>query len=91
LELKKGNHKPGQDAVQELVDLAGGQAFFTGNAGNLDGICAKISESLRNEYVIGYAPTNAARNGQWRKLRLKVNELSHATVHARSGYYAPMQ
>jgi Ca-activated chloride channel family protein len=91
IDARKGSHKPGQDALQELVDLVGGQSFFTADARNLDGICAKISESLRNEYVIGYAPTNAARNGQWRKLRLKVNELSHATVHARSGYYAPMQ
>jgi Ca-activated chloride channel family protein len=91
IDPRKGNHVPGQDVLQELVDLAGGQAFFTRDVRELDGICEKISDNLRNEYVIGYAPTNASKDGKWRKLHLKVNEVSHVSVHARSGYYAPVQ
>jgi Ca-activated chloride channel family protein len=90
IDARKGSHVPGQDVLQELVDLAGGQAFFTRDVRKLDDICAKISESLRNEYVIGYVPSNPAKDGKWRKLHLKVTD-AHVSVHARSGYYAPVQ
>jgi Ca-activated chloride channel family protein len=78
--------------LQELVNLTGGEVFFAGNVQRLDEICANISETLRNEYVIGYAPTNTNKDGKWRGLKLKVNATtSHISVHARSGYYAPTQ
>lgn len=90
IDARKGNRVPGQDVLEELVGLAGGQAFFTRDVRELDGICQKISDNLRNEYVIGYAPTNTIKDGRWRKLHLKVNDTSHVSVHARSGYYAPV-
>ena len=91
IDARKGNRVPGQDILEELVDLAGGQVFFTRDVRELDGICEKISDSLRNEYIVGYTPTNTIKDGKWRKLHLKVNEVSHVSVHARSGYYAPVQ
>src|SRR5262249_24216732 len=88
--MTKG-HKPGNVILQELVDLTGGQAFFTTDVQKLDDICDRISESLKTEYVIGYESTNTAKDGKWRKLHVKVEPASHASVHARSGYYARMQ
>ena len=85
-------HKSGSAVLQELVNLTGGEVFFAGNVQKLDEICANISETLRNEYVIGYAPTNTNKDGKWRGLKLKVNATtSRISVHARSGYYAPTQ
>ena len=48
---------------------------------------------LKNQYVIGYHSTNAAKDGKWRKLRLKINPpkgIQHLNVRSKSGYYAPM-
>jgi Ca-activated chloride channel homolog len=87
--MTKG-HIPGPKILQDLVDLTGGQAFFTTHTESLEGICSKISASLRNEYVIGYSSTNLSKDGKWRKLRLRVSSVPHASVHARSGYYASM-
>jgi Ca-activated chloride channel family protein len=78
----------GRAVLQELVDLTGGEVFFTTNARKLDDICLKISDSLRNEYLIGYASSNTTKDGKWRRLHLKVNDVPRASVHARSGYYA---
>ena len=75
----------GQETLQQLADLTGGQAFFIKDLRNMDEICDRISENLRNESVIGYAPTDLIKDGKWRKVHLKVNEISHASVHARSG------
>jgi Ca-activated chloride channel family protein len=91
IDARKGTHRPGQDVLQEMVDLTGGQMFFTRNTQELNAICTRISESLRSEYIIGYTSTNAVKDGRWRKLHLKVNEVSHVTVRARSGYYASVQ
>jgi Ca-activated chloride channel family protein len=88
IDARKGSHYSGQDVLQELVDFTGGQVFFTRDVRKLDDICEKISENLRNEYVIGYVPTNTAKSGKWRKVQLKLRDVSHASVHARSGYYA---
>ncbi|HLH29806.1 MAG TPA: VWA domain-containing protein [Terriglobia bacterium] len=88
--MTKG-HIPGNKILQQLVDLTGGQVFFTTDVQKLDEICERISESLKTEYVIGYASTNTAKDGKWRKLHVKVEPVSHASVHARSGYYAQMQ
>jgi len=83
--------KSGRAILQELVDLTGGEVFFTTDVQKLDDICSKISESLRSEYVIGYASTNTAKDGKWRRLHLKVNAISPVSIHVRSGYYAPVQ
>ena len=85
----KGN-KSGRAVLQELVELTGGEVFFTTDVRKLDDICSKISDSLRNEYLLGYASTNTTKDGKWRRLHLKVNNMSRIRVHARSGYYAPM-
>jgi Ca-activated chloride channel family protein len=88
--MTKG-HKTGNEVLQELVDLTGGEAFFTSDTRRLSEICDRIAESLKAEYVIGYASTNTANDGKWRKLQVKLEQVSHANVHARSGYYARIQ
>lgn len=86
----KGN-KSGRAVLEELVNLTGGQVFFTTDIRKLEGIACMIAEDLRNQYVLGYVPANPARNGKWRKLRLKVDPFSQVSVRARSGYYAPLE
>jgi Ca-activated chloride channel family protein len=88
--MAKG-HKTGNEVLQELVDLTGGEAFFTSDTSRLGDICARISARLKAEYVIGYASTNTANDGKWRKLHVKLDRVSHANVRARSGYYARVQ
>jgi Ca-activated chloride channel family protein len=88
--MTKG-HKTGNEVLQELVDLTGGEAFFTSDTRKLGDICSRISESLKTEYVIGYASTNTANDGKWRKVQVKLERVAHANVRARSGYYARIQ
>ena len=86
------NTRPtGQELLQQLVDLTGGQAFFTADVRKLDDICARISENLRSGYVIGYRPTNRTRDGKWRKVHVKVSATSRLSIHAKSGYFGPSE
>jgi Ca-activated chloride channel family protein len=57
-------------------------------------ICKKISAELKNQYVIGYRSTNTAKDGAWRKIRVKVSnqkgkDIASLNVRAKTGYYAP--
>ena len=83
----------GRAMIEELAELTGGTAFFPDSVYELEDICMKIAIELKNQYVIGYKSTNEAKDGKWRKLRMKINPpkgLPHLNVRAKSGYYAPL-
>ena len=84
----------GPTLLNEVSESTGGRMFRVMDMQDLSDIAQRISEELRNQYVIGFTPTDRRRDGQWRKLRVKLMEppgLPPLTVHSREGYYAPTQ
>lgn len=84
----------GPELLQTICDESGGRMFQVDDIDELSDIAEKISTELRNQYVIGYRPSDLNRDGKWRKLKVKVNPppgLPPLTVYARTGYYAPLQ
>jgi Ca-activated chloride channel homolog len=84
----------GPELLEELSDDSGGRLFRVDDVDEMSDVAEKISMELRNQYVIGYRPTDLARDGKWRKVRVKINPppgLPPLTVYARTGYYAPLQ
>src|SRR5439155_3079871 len=61
-----GAGRTGRAMIEELSDLTGGRAFFPDSVYELEDICTKIAVELKNQYVIGYHSTNAAKDGKWR-------------------------
>jgi Ca-activated chloride channel family protein len=77
--------------LNDLANVTGGRAFFPTSVYQLEDICTKIGLDLRNQYVLGYKSTNTAKDGKWRKLKVKVNRpqgMPRMGVRAKSGYYA---
>jgi Ca-activated chloride channel family protein len=84
----------GPGLLAELAHVSGGRIFSVEDADELPDIMEKISIELRNQYVIGYRPSNMVRDGKWRRIRVKLNPprgLPPLQVYARTGYYAPTQ
>jgi Ca-activated chloride channel family protein len=84
----------GPTLLTEIAEMTGGRQFPVENLNDLPDITRKISRELRNLYVIGYAPTNAKRDGKWRKIRVKMlppKGLPPLHLFSKSGYYAPVQ
>jgi Ca-activated chloride channel family protein len=84
----------GPSLLAELAEVSGGRMFSVEDANELPDIAEKISIELRNQYVIGYKPSNLVRDGRWRRIRVKLNPprgLPPLQVYARTGYYAPTQ
>lgn len=79
--------------LNELCEETGGRMFRVDDVSEMSDIAEKISNELRNQYVIGYTPKELRRDGKWRKVKVKLNPpqgLPPLTVHARTGYYAPL-
>jgi Ca-activated chloride channel family protein len=59
----------------------------------LTSIGESISRDLRTEYVLGYSPTNPARDGKYRQIKLELTAPEQPKLRAdyRRGYYAPSQ
>jgi Ca-activated chloride channel family protein len=76
----------------ELTELTGGRTFSVANLNELPDIASKISMELRNQYVLGYKPSNHDRDGKWRKVQIKLRPpkgLPPLNVYTKTGYYAP--
>ena len=80
--------------LSDICDMTGGRMFRVLDIGDLGDIATRISAELRNEYVIGYTPTDMKKDGNWRKLKIRLVPppgLPPLTVHNRQGYYAPTE
>ena len=53
-------------------------------------ICTRIARDIRNQYTIGYVPTNPTRNGGYRTVRVLAHAPGHGKliVRTRTGYIA---
>ena len=84
----------GPGLLTEISEQTGGRAFAVDNLNELPDVAAKIGIELRNQYLIGYTPTNAERNGKYRKVQVKLIQprgLPPLKAFWRLGYYAPTQ
>jgi Ca-activated chloride channel family protein len=84
----------GPGLLTDITEVTGGRMFTISNPNELADIATKIGIELRNQYVLGYRPTNKTRDGHWRKIKVRLippKGLPHLNVFAKTGYYAPAQ
>jgi VWFA-related protein len=80
----------GDREMRKLTEETGGRVIDAGNhPEKLRDAFAQVANELRNQYSIGYTPTNQAKDGSFRKLEIRVPKMKDAKIQARKGYYAP--
>ena len=80
----------GPSLLTEVTELTGGRAFTVENVNELPDIATKIGAELRNQYILGYHPSNKSHDARWRKIKLRAPKgLPPLSVYAKTGYYAP--
>ena len=82
----------GPSLLTEITTMTGGRVFAVENPSELPDIATKIGIELRNQYVLGYRPSNKAHDGRWRKIKIKLRPprgLPPLSVYSKTGYYAP--
>jgi Ca-activated chloride channel family protein len=76
----------------EIAEATGGHHFTLDRPQDLADVTTKIGYLLRNQYVLGYRPSNPVHDGRWHKIKVKLQPPKGAprlTVYAKTGYYAP--
>jgi VWFA-related protein len=78
------------DAVagSEVVSNDSG-GFTVRNTNDLNKGIQRIADETRVYYLMGYVPTNAARDGKFRKIQVKLANGKGRDIRARKGYFAP--
>lgn len=88
----------GQDAEDSLIRIAeagGGRAYFPQNVDQAKVAMERVANDLREQYTIGYFPSNDSQNGAWRSIRVEVvppvgmHPSIVLTANYRRGYYGP--
>ena len=73
--------------LRQLAQETGGRAFFPNEVDELPKIYQDISDELSSQYSVGYISANPLRNGQWRRIVVRVDRES-IEARAKQGYYA---
>lgn len=74
-----------QDTLVSLASDTGGKAFLDTN--DFGGVYTKVIADTSAYYLIGYSSTNTARDGRFRRIRVRINKPGLKVEH-RNGYYA---
>jgi Ca-activated chloride channel homolog len=82
--------KRAKRALEIITQRTGGAAFFPKNLDEVDAISRSIAHDIRNQYTIGYKPTNPRTSGGFRQIRVDARAKGHnkLIVRTKSGYYA---
>jgi Ca-activated chloride channel homolog len=82
--------KRARRALEIIAQRTGGVAFFPGTLDEVDEISRQVAHDIRNQYTIGYKPTNPKATGGFRTIRVEAKAPGHKKlmVRTKSGYYA---
>lgn len=73
------------DLLAKVVEESGGTSTFVASLDELDDAYAGVLQELREQYVLGYYPTDLRNDGRRRLVRVKVDRFG-MDVRAREGY-----
>jgi Ca-activated chloride channel family protein len=85
-----GSNYSDQQVLRTMTQESGGRLFPTNGMPVAD-FADKIITDLRNRYVLGYSPTNPAKDGRYHRLEVKLQPpkgLPKLSAHWKTGYYA---
>ncbi len=85
--------KRAKRALEIIAQRTGGLAFFPKTLDEVDEISRQVAHDIRNQYTIGYKPTNPRSSGGFRQIRVEAKVKGHSklVVRTKSGYYAGTQ
>jgi VWFA-related protein len=78
--------------LKDIADATGGKAYFPRSLDEVEPICVSIARDIRNQYTIGYYPTNAKKDGTFRRVQIELtdhHDNRRYIVRTKPGYYAP--
>jgi Ca-activated chloride channel homolog len=84
----------GPELLGSLAQQSGGRLFTVQDPNELPAVAAKIGMALRNEYLLGFAPTTEKKDGKYHRIQVTLAKgigLPPLRASFRPGYYAPTE
>ena len=92
--IKKSPRDKATALINKFASETGGRAFFPQSVSELPEIANSIIRDMRTQYVVSYNPTNTARDGSYRAIRVTVDDGPNRDKRialTRPGYNAPRE
>lgn len=90
--IRKSEQQKAMNLINKLATETGGRAFYPQSLAELPQIASEIVRDLRTQYVVTYNPTNKARDGSYRAIKVAVEDGSSRDKRialTRNGRIAP--
>ncbi|MFN2596449.1 MAG: VWA domain-containing protein [Pyrinomonadaceae bacterium] len=89
--IRKSPKDKATELINRLAAETGGRAFFPASLSELPDVARQITEDMRTQYLVGYYPTNKARDGSVRAIKVQVadsGKRDHRIAITRTGRVA---
>lgn len=90
--IRKSTRERSVNLINKMASETGGRAFFPQSLSELPQIANEIVRDLRTQYILAYSPTNKARDGSFRTIKVAVADAAGSDKRialTRSGRNAP--
>ncbi len=87
-EEERREAKRAKRALDALSEATGGEAYFPKELTEVDRIAHQVARNIRNQYTLGYTPTNDSLDGSFRQIKVVASAPNRPVVRTRTGYYA---
>ena len=90
--IRKSPRDRAVNLINKMASETGGRAFFPQSIAELPQIANEIVRDMRTQYVLAYDPTNKARDGSYRSIKVTVSDAASRDKRialTRSGRVAP--
>ena len=93
--LSESGGQKAEDSLVRIAEASGGRAFFPITVDEARADMERVARDLREQYTLGYIPSNPSRQGQWRSVRVEVipprgtPRTTKLSATYRHGYYGP--
>jgi VWFA-related protein len=84
----KQEYDNARHALNLLAQESGGSYYKARKLSDLNGVYEQVINDLGKVYSLGYKPTNSARDGSWRWVKISIVNHPDLVARARPGYYA---
>ena len=90
MQISRNLYNLARREMNELAKASGGRNFLAESLQDARAAFARVAAEIGMQYSLGYYPTNKARDGQFRAIRVEVKGApDKPQVRAREGYFAP--
>ncbi|MBV9210839.1 MAG: VWA domain-containing protein, partial [Acidobacteria bacterium] len=90
MQISRNLYNLARQEMNELAHASGGKNFVALDLTDARRAFAQVAQEIGTQYSLSYYPTNKARDGSFRQIRVEMRGVAAGTqVRAREGYTAP--